>query len=145
LSRKQELLGALIKHAFVHLRGQFYATWRERLWNPFALSNRLQYNRDLANLMHRVGETVHKPDFTDTDISLLNWAVPHFLAKPSNQCDLILLDLLVQLHDCVPPDKADEITWHPSESLRQRLHEQANRNKELAQEWPQLLERILQR
>ena len=121
MSEKQRIQGMLLKHGMVHFRGQFYSTKLERLTSLFRVPRRWRYNRDLANLLHRLGETVDEPEFTDTDLSFLNHAIPVFLRANTNHWDTGLIAMLVQFHDCVPPEAADKITWHPSDAIRKRL------------------------
>ena len=121
MTEKQQVQGALLKHGMVYFRGQFHATAWERLTLPIWEPRRWRYNRDLANLLHRLGETVNEQGFTDTDISFLNHAIPVFLSVKANNWDTGLLELLVQFHDCVPPETAGKVTWHPSDAIRKRL------------------------
>lgn len=128
-NNKQQILGALVKHGYVHLRTQFYLTWREWLVWMFIKPWRYQYNFDLANLLHRIGENTHTPEFTELDISFLNHAVPRFLAGRGNDWDTGLLMLLVELHDSVPEETKAELTWHPTNAHRAAL-EEASRKAE---------------
>ena len=68
----------------------------------------------------------------DTDISLLNHAVPNFLGETRNRWNLRLLDLIMQLHDCVPSEIAGKIAWHPTKSIRKQLAERKTQCKAAA-------------
>jgi hypothetical protein len=77
------------------------------------------YGYALANLLHRLHETILDPDFTETDITFLNQAVPQFFSQVSGAEDPTLIAMIVQLHDAVPEPQRPLITWHPNKSQRQ--------------------------
>ncbi len=131
-SEKQRILGQLAKHGFVYLRGQTYLTWKERILSIVLTPSRFQYNWHLANLLHRIGETTHIVEFTATDLSFLNEAVPRFLASRGCSWDTRLLQLIVELHDAVPVDMLPEVHWHPPEEIRSRLADHCRRCDSLA-------------
>jgi hypothetical protein len=119
VTAKQSIYRWLIHHGFVALRAReahaAYGSWwwllRHR--RPFC-----GYGVALANLLHRLHETVLEPEFTETDLSFLNHAVPRFLQEVGAMADGSLIAMLVQLHDAVPEARRAELTWHPSESQR---------------------------
>jgi hypothetical protein len=113
---QQEIQAELMKRGFVHLRSQFCLSWREIFAWLFSRPRRWQYSQDLANLLHRIGESILEPSLTDLDVSFINHAIPCFLEKPANRWDRRLMQLLVQFHDAAMQERASEITWHPCDS-----------------------------
>ncbi len=119
MSPKQAMYRWLIHHGFVVLRGlqssaAFGSWWwlfryRRRTWG---------YGIALANLLHRLNETLFEADFTDTDFGFLNHAVPRFFQQIGETADTNLVAMLVQLHDMVPEEQRSRLTWHPSEQHR---------------------------
>lgn len=119
MSPKQAVYRWLIHHVFVELRAHesqaAYGSW----W--WLLRYRRQvcgYGAALANLVHRLDETIGEPDFTETDFGFLNDAVPRFFRQVGTQADVGLVAMLVQLHDAVPEEQRSRLSWHPDESQR---------------------------
>jgi hypothetical protein len=119
VSPKQAVYGWLIHHGFVELRAReahaAFGSW----WWRVRYGRRFNgYGVALANLLHRLHETVLEPRFTETDLSFLNHAVPRFLQQVGPSADPGLVAMLVQLHDAVPAEQRPGLTWHPDESQR---------------------------
>jgi hypothetical protein len=119
VSPKQTVYRWLIHHGFVELRVReshaAFASW----WWLFRYRRRFcGYGVALANLLHRLHETVLEPEFTETDFGFLNHAVPHFLQQVGAAADAGLIAMLVQLHDAVPEEQRSRLTWHPDGSQR---------------------------
>jgi hypothetical protein len=119
VSPKQAAYLWLIHHGLVELRAReshaAYSSW----WWLFRYRRRFcGYGSALANLLHRLYETVLEPGFTETDFGFLNHAVPRFLKQVGAQADAGLVAMLVQLHDAVPEEQRPRLTWHPDESQR---------------------------
>jgi hypothetical protein len=55
----------------------------------------------LANLLHRLHETVLEPEFSEADFALLNHAVPRFLQEVGGEAKTGLGAMLVKIHDAV--------------------------------------------
>lgn len=119
VSPKQAVYSWLIHHGFVELRAReshaAYASW----WWLFRHRRSFcGYGVALANLLHRLDQTILDPAFTDTDLSFLNHAVPRFFQQVGAEADSSLVAMLVQLHDAVPEEHRPRLTWHPDESQR---------------------------
>ncbi len=98
-----------------------------------------RYGFELANLLHRIGETVVNPEFRETDISFINHAIPRFLANKYNHWDKRVLDLLVRVHDAVPDEISNRVTWQPPDSLREDLHESKRKAEELSRKFIEIV------
>lgn len=132
VSRKQEICVALINHGFVQLRMQQSSAASGSWWWLFRHRRRVfRYGFELANLLHRMGQTVTHPEFTEMDLSFINHAIPRFLANRYNHWDQRVLDLLVQFHDAVPDEMSNKVTWHPPDSLRDSVRESKRKAEEL--------------
>jgi hypothetical protein len=119
MTPKQSIYRWLIHHGFVEMRAhEAHAAFGSWWW---LLRHRRQfcgYGVALANLLHRLHETILEPGFTETDLSFLNHAVPRFLQQVGAAADAGLVAMLVQLHDVVPEEQRAELTWHPDDSHR---------------------------
>ncbi len=140
MSKKQEIYGALINHGFVQLRVQQSTAASGGWWWLLRHRRRVfRYGFELANLLHRIGETVINPEFTETDISFINHAIPRFLANKNNHWDARVLDLLVQLYDAVPDEISNRLTWHPSDAMRKTLQESKLRAEDLSRKFIEIV------
>jgi len=140
MSIKQEIYGALINHGFVQFRVQQSSAARGSWWCVLRRRRRVfRYGFELANLLHRIGETVINPEFTETDVSFINHAIPRFLADKNNHWDERVLDLLVQLYDAVPDEMSNRLTWHPSDSMRRTLQESKLKAEDLSRKFIEIV------
>jgi hypothetical protein len=119
VSPKQAVYRWLIHHGFVEMRvRESHAAFGSWWWLVRHRRRFCGYGASLANLLHRLHETVLEPGFTETDLGFLNHAVPRFLREVGPAADAGLVAMLVQLHDAVPAEQRPGLTWHPDESLR---------------------------
>jgi hypothetical protein len=124
VSPKQAIYCWLIHYGFVYLRGNEGAAASHRWWHFWWDRRRLHgYGWALANLLHRLDQTVLEPDFGEIDLSFLNHAVPQFLRQVGNDVEPSLTVMLVQLHDAVPDHQRTRLTWHPTEAQRRLVDE----------------------
>lgn len=122
MSPKQTVYRWLIHHGFVELRMRESHAAGSSWWWLFRHRRRFcGYGVALANLLHRLHETVLQPEFTETDFGFLNHAVPRFLHEVGDEAKTGLMAMLVQLHDAVPEELKSQLTWHPSESHRRSV------------------------
>jgi hypothetical protein len=122
VSPKQTVYLWLIHHGFVELRMRESHAAGGSCWWLFRHRRRFcGYGVALANLLHRLDETVLQPEFTETDFGFLNQAVPRFLHEVGDEANTGLVAMLVQLHDAVPKELQSQLTWHPSESHRRSV------------------------
>lgn len=119
MSPKQAVYRWLIHHGFVELRmRESHAAGASWWWLLRHRRRFCGYGVALANLLHRLHETVLEPEFTETDFGFLNLAVPRFLQQLGDEAHTGLVAMLVQLHDAVPEELQSKLTRHPSESHR---------------------------
>jgi hypothetical protein len=119
VSPKQAVYRWLLHHGFVELRARESHAADGSCWWLIRHRRRFcGYGAALANLLHRLHETVLEPGFTETDLGFLNHAVPRFLQQVGAEADAGLVAMLVRLHDAVPEAQQPRLTWRPDESHR---------------------------
>jgi hypothetical protein len=122
MSPKQAIYRWFIHHGFIELRMRGAHAASGSWWWLFRHRRRFcGYGVALANLLHRLHETILLPEFTETDFGFLNQAVPRFLHEVGEEADTGLVAMLVQLHDAVPAELQSELTWHPNDFHRRRV------------------------
>ena len=118
MSPKQAVYQWLIHHGFVELRMRESHAVGGSWWWLFRHRRRFcGYGVALANLLHRLHETVLQPEFTETDLGFLNHAVPRFLQQVGDEANTGLVAMLVQLSEadlqrkCESADGSPMTTW----------------------------------
>lgn len=115
-SRKQRILAELMHHIICCARG---AQTGPALWR---LRHGEAYRRAFEdlNLIHRIPHSIIIEEYTENDISFINWGIERYLKKREVELDSRTAWLLLEFVNGVPEAQQNGLTWKPSQALRER-------------------------
>ena len=122
-SRKQKILLELM----------FWMVCYARNTQTMNLLRRLRYGREFRrafddlNLIHRIPHSILDRDYTDNDISFINYGIRHYVEDRGAEIDGRTAWLLVEFVRGVPDARRAEVTWRPPEALRDLADRQPHR------------------